>query len=208
MKPTALASAVTAAATLGLLAPTVATASEVTAHNGTGAGASVPASAAGSPNARHTITFDTGASACDFGQSAPLREEYAAVGAHFTGPTDDTGGAILDECAQFGVDARSGTEFFAFNNLTYAVWPEQVRFDELQRKVRLFVADGVGDGTATFELTGLRGGEVVASKSITTAEPGWVRIKVRSPSGIDEVTLTGDTSDDAFVVDDLKFRDL
>ena len=114
----------------------------------------------------------------------------------------------MDECAQFGVDARSGTEFLAFNSLTYAVWPEHVRFDELQRRVRLFVADGVGDGSATFELTGLRDGEEVARKSITTAEPGWVRIKVRSPSGIDEITLTGDMSDDAFVVDDLKFRDL
>jgi hypothetical protein len=205
-----LVGAAAVATTLGLLVPTAGIAAEPGNHNGTGSVKSPPTTgaAAEGTSARHTITFDTGTSPCTFDLTGPLREDYADQGVHFTGPSEDSGGAILNQCGSFGVDARSGEEFLAFATGTYAVPPERIRFEDLQRKITVFVANGFGDGTSTFRLAGRRDGEVVARKSVTTEELGWVRISVAASSGIDELTLTGTTPDGGFVVDDLKFRDL
>ena len=65
------------------------------------------------------------------------------------------GGAILNQCGSFGVDARSGQEFLAFSSSTYAVPPEHIQFDDLQRKITLYVANGFGDGTSTYKVKAL-----------------------------------------------------
>jgi hypothetical protein len=199
-----------AAAVLGLIFPSAGIASEPTAHNGTGSLKYPPAAApAGDPTARHTIPFDPGTAPCTFSETAPLTHEYhGTMGVEFMGPGEGQGGAILNQCGGFGVDARSGEEFLAFSTITYAIPPEHILFDNLQRTVTLYVANGFGGGTATFKLKALKDGQVVARKSITTAETGWLRMRVADGSGIDEVILNGTTGDGAFVVDDLKFRDL
>jgi hypothetical protein len=202
--------AAAAAAMVGLLVPATGSASEPTVHNGVGSMLAPPSASAdrGDTSAGHTITFDPGTAPCTFEFAVPLGEEYADLGVHFSGPDDDTGGAILNQCGSFGVDAHSGEEFLAFSTLTFAIPPERIAFDDPQRTVSLYVANGFGDGTSTYKLKGRLDGEVVARKKITTAELGWLQIKVSAESGMDKITLTGTTPDGAFVVDDLKFRGL
>src|SRR5215207_9068653 len=96
-----------------------------------------PATAA----AQTTVDFDHNAAGnplaapCGFDQTAPLTELYAMLGVRFSGPAQLQGGAILNECGNFGVPARSGTNFLAFNRALYGKDPETIRFDALQRTV-------------------------------------------------------------------------
>ena len=67
------------------------------------------------------INFDTDASGnalsapCFFGATTRLTELYAPLGVHFSGPGGNDGGAILNECSNFGVNALSSPNFLAFN---------------------------------------------------------------------------------------------
>ncbi len=188
---------------------TVAEASEPDILNGVGSTASnVPASAPDSTSVRSFITFDTGTSPCLFQQTAPLRDEYASLGVSFSGASSSTGGAIINECGNFGVGARSGQEFLAFNGSTYATTPEHLRFSGLQRSVEMYVANGSAAGESTYTLTGRRRGHVVARTSITTTVVGYVLIRVAHFRGMGRVTLSAKVPDDTFVVDDLRFRAL
>jgi hypothetical protein len=154
------------------------------------------------------ITFDSGSAPCGFDETAPLRDEYAGLGVRFRGATSGTGAAILNDCGGFGVGARTGREFLAFNAETYATTPERLRFSKLQRSVQMYVADGNGRGESTYTLTGWRHGTVVARTSITTTMPGWVLIRVAHSDGMGRVTLRANVPDGAFVVDDLQYRSL
>jgi hypothetical protein len=153
-----------------------------------------------------TITFDTNASGaplsapCVFVQTAPLTELYASLGVHFSGPGAGLGGAILNQCGSFGIPARSGTNFLAFNRNTYADDPETISFDAPQRTVTIFG----GDRTATqLTMVAFRG-PVQVDMATTTAPPGgYSELTVASGHGIDRVVLTATAND--FVFDDLSF---
>jgi hypothetical protein len=156
---------------------------------------------------RVTLTFENRHKVCAFTGSQPLREEYASYGVHFGGATATTGGAILHQCAGFGVPARSGKHFLAFNkdaSVPYPVPPERVHFDALQRKVHLYAATGSSDVYAErFTLIAKRQGTVRARTRVTTKIAGYVSLRVAAPAGIDTVVIKSSASD--FVVDDLTF---
>ena len=195
--------------TLGaFLIPTSAQGAESRVRNGVGANAQAADRSATTidTSTRHFITFDTGTSPCAFDSTAadPLRGQYSGLGVRFRGPTASTGGAILNQCANFGIRARTGQEFLAFNDVTYARPPESMLFDRLQRSVQLYVANGSPGGQSTYTLVGWRSGNVVARTSITTDLAGWVLLRVAA-SGMDRVTLRAATPDGAFVVDDLQY---
>ena len=59
------------------------------------------------------VNFNTVAAPCHFIDTAPLRGAFQ--GAFFAAPGLD-GGATLDECSNFGVNALSPPNFLAFNN--------------------------------------------------------------------------------------------
>src|ERR1044071_288968 len=67
------------------------------------------------------IDFDHDASGnplpafCLFRDTSSLTELYAPLGVHFSGPRTNSGGAILNQCGNFGVPAISGSNFLAFN---------------------------------------------------------------------------------------------
>ncbi len=158
---------------------------------------------------RVTVTFDVGTAPCAFNNTQALRDEFADVGVHFRGDTDTGGGAILNQCGAFGVDARSGREFLAFNKGTYAKLPQRIRFDDLQRRVSLFAANGNGNGRTTrFRLVGKRDGEIVSRAVVATTTRRYSELKVVSAQGLDAVVLRAQVPGGYFVVDDLEFAPL
>lgn len=191
------------------LTSTAVSAAEPDIRSGVGS-ASSPATSGtrSSTSVQSFITFDTGTSPCAFDDTSPLRDEYAELGVRFRGAGPSTGGAVLNECGNFGVRARSGLEFLAFNADTYATTPEHLRFSALQRSVQMYVANGHGQGESTYTLTGWREGSVVVRTSITTTMTGWLAIRVAHVGGMGRVTLRANVPDGAFVVDDLQYKSL
>ena len=61
------------------------------------------------------IDFDEDEEPCLFASALPLRTKYTALGVTFAGPGPLDGGAILDECGNFGVTGYSSPNFLAFN---------------------------------------------------------------------------------------------
>ena len=57
-----------------------------------------------------TIDFDDAPAPCLFGDQVPLTDQYQSLGITFSG-----GGEVLNQCAGFGITARSGLNFLAFN---------------------------------------------------------------------------------------------
>jgi len=56
------------------------------------------------------INFDDMAAPCAFADTQPLTNQYSSAGITFSGF-----GSVLNECGNFGIDARSGDNFLAFN---------------------------------------------------------------------------------------------
>ncbi len=157
------------------------------------------------------IDFELG-SPSTFGSTLPLTNEYAAQGVSFAGPAPGEGGAVLNQSGNFGVDARSGVEFLAFNhsasmgNGSPARGPETLTFDLPAREVSIWAAGGFGAG-ASFRLDAFLGAALVGS---TTSAPqsGWAQLLVQSPGGIDRVVIAEVGGDETYVMDDLEIVSL
>ena len=159
-----------------------------------------PRTALTTSGAQLVVNFDTGTAPCSFSETAPLREEFAFAGIHFRGPTADQGGAILNECGRFGVGARSGRQFLAFNKFeSYAKTPERIIFDDLQTRVSLYMAS---QERSKYRLVGKRDGLVVSQAVVVGTSGRYTKLSVRSDEGIDRVKFTAQA--DTFVVDDLE----
>ena len=119
------------------------------------------------------IDFDDSVEPCVFGSTTALRTKYAALGVNFDGPALLDGGAILDECGNFGVTGQSSPNFLAFN--TSAVLsnggiprgPETIRFDSEVSWVEILAGQSLA-GTITMEGFDV-GGSSLGSTSITGA---------------------------------------
>lgn len=61
------------------------------------------------------INFDDAEQPCNFLQTTALRDEYLGLGVAFSHNVERYGGAILDECSNFGVSGYSSPNFFAIN---------------------------------------------------------------------------------------------
>ena len=81
----------------------------------TGVAAGVPAAGGFEASVPGDIDFDDGTQPCNFDQTVALTNEYSALGVVFSGPGGNDGGAILDECGNFGVSGYSAPNFLAFN---------------------------------------------------------------------------------------------
>lgn len=152
-----------------------------------------------------------------FSQTTRLSEFYAPLGVHFSGPTPSEGGAILDQAAGFGVNARSGSNFLAFNDTGAfasgfrAKGPETITFDRLMQSVSIFVAGGANPITGlpasinptleAFDADGL----LVASYSTSVSGGLWGYLSVSWSAGIKSVRLADGA---VFVADDLAFTEV
>ena len=68
----------------------------------------------GAMAATTSIDFEGTGAPCTFADTAPLTNAYAGQGVNFAG-VDGAGASILNQCGGFGFNARSGTDFLAFN---------------------------------------------------------------------------------------------
>ncbi|MBV8593918.1 MAG: hypothetical protein JOZ27_06430, partial [Caulobacteraceae bacterium] len=86
-----------------------------------------------------TIDFETGAPCC-FAYTSPLTTYYSSLGVTFGG-VGGQGGSILDQSGNFGINARSGSDFLAFNQY-FDSGVEQVSFASPVDGFSIYVGDG------------------------------------------------------------------
>lgn len=102
-----------------------------------------------------SINFERSAP-CVFLQAEPLGNEYTPVGPAFYSPIPSAGGAVIGQCGNFGINARSGTDFLAFNaeatmiNGKAPAGPEVIRFPTPVSNISLFV--GGTDTSPTYSM--------------------------------------------------------
>ncbi len=154
-----------------------------------------------------TIDFDDVTAPPVFASTTALIDRYASLGVTFEGPGGRSGGAILNEGGNFGVSARSGSNFLAFNRNAglsgggTASDPETIRFDTLASEVAIYAAGG---GTATFTMSAYDLLDNLVANDTVSAST-WGRMSVSWPAGISKVVLRETGVDNAFVYDDLSF---
>ena len=150
------------------------------------------------------LDFDDVTAPCYFANTVRLTNAYAGLGILFQGPGGNDGGAVLNECGNFGVSGHSSPNFLAFNTgLTLsdggvARGPETLHFDPPVVAVQAMV--GAGSGSATLNAYNAAG-DLVDSDTIalvSTLSP----ISVAAP-GITRVVLSSTNA--IFVLDDLAF---
>jgi hypothetical protein len=133
--------------------------------------------------------------------SALTDRYYPTMGVTFSGPLAGEGGVILNQDANFGVNAHSGLNVLAFNLTTNAKDPETIRFETLWQTVSIYVSGGTTTDKFTMDAYDVYD-TLVASSNVTTATI-WASLSVTSIGGIKKVVLTQDGESGAFVFDDL-----
>jgi hypothetical protein len=154
--------------------------------------------------AQVTIDFEDLEAPCIFVETNPLREEYASLGAHFSGPGPLDGGAVLDQCGGFGLQAHSGIAFLAFNagasmmNGGSASGPETIRFDQVVASASIWAGAG---SAVTVTLDAYKDNVLVDTHTLTTQ--AWAELSVESSGGIDRLVVSSTSG--VFVLDDLSY---
>ncbi len=131
------------------------------------------------------INFDDAPQPCVFAETVALTTEYAAQGVVFSGPGGNDGGAVLDECSNFGVTGYSPPNFLAFNTSAIlsdggvARGPETMTFTPPATTVSILAGhDAAGLITMDCEDSGgtsvgtdsLNGASALATLSVAAAE--------------------------------------
>ena len=141
--------------------------------------------------------------------SPTLREEYAALGAHFA-TTDDGSlwsGLSAGDPGGWGIEGTRGNAFVGFNGRSYGL---SVAFDEPVREVTVDVARSSGSRAGdAFTMRGWRAGAIVEEVSVALGEVNawatvalteevdrieWTGVGVRSfhPYGVDHLRWTSE----------------
>jgi hypothetical protein len=146
-----------------------------------------------------------------FSQTQPLRNEYSSLGVTFSGPGPLDGGAILNQSANFGVNARSTPNFLAFNRIAtmanggLARDPETLTFSGPVSSVSIW-ASGGGNPTSFRMEAFTSGGIGVGSSTVGSPGGGYAQLSIPNPTQpIGRITLTEIGGDGSFVYDDLEF---
>ncbi len=149
------------------------------------------------PLSATTLSFDGTGAPCTFGQTSAL--------ASYGGVSFSGGGAILNQCGNFGVGALSGTDFLAFNTGTYATGPEVIDFLGLVSSVSVHVGSG---SSYSFTLTGFDGaggsGSVVDTISLSNTGGQYVFLSIAG-LGIQSAVLS--SQGQYWVADDLSINE-
>jgi hypothetical protein len=164
--------------------------------------------AVGVAQADITINFDMDANGqpiaapAAFDSASQLRNLYAPLGVHFSGPTSTQGGAILND-STFALPARSRFNLLALTGIEASEFsgPETISFDMPVFLVSIY-ASGIGH-PYTFTMDAFdAGGGLVGTNSVTTA--GFSQLSVASASGIRSVRLSAPSAGiNTYVYDDL-----
>jgi hypothetical protein len=152
------------------------------------------------------IDFDDAPQPCAFQDTNPLRNEYQGLGVLFSAPNDVDGGAILDECSNFGVNGHSSPNFLAFNcgasmmNGGMARGPEYVSFTSAVSSVAALVGTGINPGFDLIMEAYDVNQQLIGSDSVTL-QPSMQLISIAA-AGIRSV-IVGTTGPCIWVLDDL-----
>lgn len=151
-----------------------------------------------------------------FSQTTALTDLYAPYGVVFGQPGNLSGGAILggsiqEQLDNFGISARSGSNFLAFNrsaNLSNGgvpTDPQIISFPGLINAFSIFASGGFE--SATFQLQAFNANNVLLGTTTITTAPGeWGELSFNSSSRVDNISqiiLTQTDSNNSFVYDDL-----
>jgi len=134
----------------------------------------------GAPGNAVTIDFEGTGAPVLFVDATALR---SLGGVTFSGPDVNDGGAILNQAGGFGVDARSGTDFLAFNNGSQLSdggvprAPETLSFTTAVSFVSIWASDGNGPADVTFEAFD-SANALVASDALTVQPGIWQELSV------------------------------
>ncbi len=153
-----------------------------------------------------SIDFEIGGP-CTFQQAAPLRNEYQASGVTFDAPGGTPGGAILNQCAGFGVAPHSGANYLTFSrdglypDNTVPVPLQLILFTNPVFNVSLYVA-GIDDNS-TYTFNGRnKSGVDMAPLTVTSASGQWTQVIFPTPNLV-WISLTSPAS--ALLIDDLSW---
>ncbi|BDI18805.1 hypothetical protein ANSO36C_46070 [Nostoc cf. commune SO-36] len=163
------------------------------------------------------INFDTDANGNPinasslFIESTALTNLYAPLGVNFSGPGQLSGGSILDQLGNFGVNALSGSNFLAFNrdailsNGGLPTDPETISFADSISDFSIFASAGE---SSTFQLQAFDiNNLLLGTNTITTAFGEWGELSFSSSSvNISQVILTEIRGENAFVYDNLSLH--
>ena len=131
-----------------------------------------------------TLDFETGAP-CAFVSTTPL----TTLGNVSFAGVDGTGGSILNECGNFGQNARSGTDFYAFNTGAGSGTIVDLTFGGLIDSFSIWASQGRGTGTTfiaeAFDIASV----LLDSFTLNPVNPDWGLLSL-SASGINSVRLT------------------
>jgi hypothetical protein len=139
-----------------------------------------------------------------------LTDRYQALGVIFEGPGGNDGGAILDECSNFGVTGQSSPNFLAFNSNSsmsdggIPQTPESIHFNTPVSEVQATVGNGYGTGTVTMEAFDAAG-SLIDSDTVSISS-AMTPIRVSAPgAAIVKLVLTNNVTGTVpgFVLDDL-----
>lgn len=142
-----------------------------------------------------------------FLSTGPLRSEYAGQGVSFSGRNATDGGAILNQSGNFGINARSGEHFLAFNGGTnmnnggVPTGPQTIAFAGGASSVSIYGASG--NGTTRFIMQSFDANNTQLGQVIVSASDTWEEISL-SGGNIAYVVINAD-GDDAYVMDDLSW---
>jgi hypothetical protein len=150
------------------------------------------------------INFDAAYAPCGFGMTTRLTTQYLDQGVIFEGSGID-GGAVLNQCAGFGVSGHSGQNLLAFNTASRLAdggtpqGPQTLRFTTPVSSVQVLAGSATSTGTIT--LRAYKGEQLVATRvaSLTTTMAPLLVVA----SGITRAVITSTAP--SFVVDDLCF---
>jgi len=152
-----------------------------------------------------TINFDDASAVAFFASTTRLTDHYAPLGVHFQGPGGNDGGAILNQDANFGVNALSGRNFLAFNRNAHMSDdgipkdPEKIVFDTSVSEVSIYAAGGWA--VDTFTLQAYNASDVLLDTD-SIATQSWGKLAVSSADDIKYVVLE-ERGGSYFVYDDL-----
>jgi hypothetical protein len=136
---------------------------------------------------------------------------YAPKGVNFSGPGQLSGGSILNQFGNFGVNPLSSSNFLAFNrdailsNSGVPTDPETISFTEAIADFSIFASGGVFSNT--FQLQAFDINNIfLGANTINTAVGEWKELSFSSSLGnVSKVVLTGTGAATFFVYDNLSF---
>ncbi len=153
------------------------------------------------------INFDDTVEPCVFASTVALRAKYAAQGVTFSGAAPLDGGAILDECGNFGVSGHSSPNFLAINcgsSLSdggIPQNPEYLDFNPPVDYVQINAGSGSGAGTTVIMNAYDAAGNLIGSDSLIMASV--LDTLSIAAAGISRVEITSAAC--ILVLDDLAF---